>query len=371
MTAAREIQTASCEKGKRPRSRKHHQQQHQEKDMICVVVRGTSTLLAIPKTDVYHLPAEQKRLVLCEQFNPAAPHSSCRNGRECRWVHADTSRATQKHIHVAWAWRSLEEVSYPLMRPGRALIIEQPTATRDEIPADAVDSGMILKTRCVFDDPKRPASHCAHFYYGRECHLGPWCDFAHVVYVDETSEPGQRAPPPFSHRRQGQYQGRTHSKHHSHTWSMQNEKEYSMPYADQSPFSTPDSSPLPSGKDNGVLQPAAHHASSQEDGGVYTTTWPTGNTVNGPAADHLRRSVTSRRQPPCSSYASSCYTPYSTPHVESHYPSFASSEFYEAAVHIEVCPSHKVVINKENGRACRWRYDPYKLNTLVVEPVCV
>ena len=166
-----------------------------EQGSVQVVERNSSTLYIIPKDDIYYIPMDAKRLVLCEYFDARDPVQSCRFGNECRWVHADTSRTVRKHIHVNWAWRSLEECKYPTLPAGIKLNIREPPSTNSDI-IDTVDSGYVLRTRCVFDDPKRPAAHCAHFYYGRECHLGSLCDFAHVVYIDPNAWFGERAPPP-------------------------------------------------------------------------------------------------------------------------------------------------------------------------------
>jgi len=138
-------------------------------------------------------------LILCEKFNCHDPERSCRYGSKCRWVHACTDRATRKYIHLNWLWRSREECTYKLMPEGRSFRILR---SRTPFGFDIVDSGLVVQTRCVFTDVDRPASHCAHFYYGRECHLGALCDFAHVINVDhpllcEQAPRSQEATPPL------------------------------------------------------------------------------------------------------------------------------------------------------------------------------
>lgn len=73
-------------------------------------------------------------------------------------------------------------------------IREPPSANSTLV--DQFPSERVLKTRCVFDDPTRPACHCAHFYYSRECHLGERCHFAHVAFLNPNAMPWERAPAP-------------------------------------------------------------------------------------------------------------------------------------------------------------------------------
>ena len=185
-------------------------------------------MLVIPCEDIVHTPKgagknnKSKRLVLCDFFGTHVP-GSCRAGSDCRWVHATTDRAKQKNAHYSHDWREPSECPHERIKAeeGRTFTILQPTATRGEVPpdlksllfdiqgsypglrplplvdqlqADVVPAELILKTRCVFDDPKHSASHCAHFFYRRECHHGPECDFAH------TCHPAGRLSPPEAPR---------------------------------------------------------------------------------------------------------------------------------------------------------------------------
>jgi len=127
-------------------------------------------------------------------------------GEHCHYVHARTARATMQLIHVNWAYRSEDECKYERYPPGRTLAINEPISSRsgrcEEIPTH-----LVLRTHCVFNDRKRPAFRCAHFFYGRECHFGNTCDFAHVIHIDPDATPGDRAPVPSrrgeSDRRRG------------------------------------------------------------------------------------------------------------------------------------------------------------------------
>jgi len=59
---------------------------------------------------------------------------------------------------------------------------------------DVVPAECVIETNCLFTHG--PAIRCAHFYFGRECHLGAQCDFAHVIHLSETANPWEKAPTP-------------------------------------------------------------------------------------------------------------------------------------------------------------------------------
>ena len=168
-----------------------------DRNVLQVLDRQRSVLLSIPRQDVFFIP-DAKRLVLCERFDVNDPENSCRynNSRTpCRFVHADIRNAIEKPIHINWAWRSIEECPFERLPPGRVLVIHEPASAKSHL-VDHIPSELLLKTRCVFDDPNRKACHCAHFYYGRECHLGPKCDFAHVLFIDPRAGQYELAPGP-------------------------------------------------------------------------------------------------------------------------------------------------------------------------------
>ena len=160
-------------------------------DAVHVIVSSTSSMLVIPRQYIIHMPGGTddlypskalQRLILCDFFDPNLP-GSCRAGATCRFVHAITDFAEQREVHYRGHYWEPADCPYPRLnaQAGAVYTVLPPTATRDEVDADEVPAELILKTRCVFDDPKRPACHCAHFFYRRECHLGPLCDFAHVL----------------------------------------------------------------------------------------------------------------------------------------------------------------------------------------------
>jgi len=60
---------------------------------------------------------------------------------------------------------------------------------------DVVPAECVIETNCLFTHG--PAIRCAHFYFGRECHLGNRCDFAHVIHLSEKPvQPWEKAPQP-------------------------------------------------------------------------------------------------------------------------------------------------------------------------------
>merc|ERR1711871_903583 len=175
---------------------------------VVVLDRKKSELITLDASQIYHMPQTDasndraRHPILCERFHPAHP-SGCMKGDACNRVHAVVRGCPRKPIHINWAWRQVEECQYERYPSGDIVKVREPVSAKSDI-VDAVDSGYIIKTRCVFDDVNRPPTHCAHFYYGRECHLGANCDFAHVLYINAQAEKLERAPPPcaFGRRRQ-------------------------------------------------------------------------------------------------------------------------------------------------------------------------
>lgn len=174
-----------------------------------ILDRKKSELITVPKEAISHMPPQHenrrsdkgpiKHPILCDRFHPLNPHS-CMKGKNCNRVHAVIRGCPRKPVHINWAWRSLEECTYPRHAPGRRIEAREPLSAKSGV-VDVFDSAFALKTRCVFDDPSRPAIHCAHFYYGRECHVAGRCDFAHIVYLNANNEKLERAPPPCAYGR--------------------------------------------------------------------------------------------------------------------------------------------------------------------------
>jgi hypothetical protein len=140
------------------------------------------------------LPLES--LVLCPAFDPAFPSlTECPLGAACRHVHADVTGLPLIEVHVNYAWRSLEDVAYPRHEAGTVVQVAPPNTHRT---IDAIDTGLMLRTHAL-SAPRRPLSHCAHYYFNRECNLGCECRFVHAVFIDSATRPCRlrRAPAPF------------------------------------------------------------------------------------------------------------------------------------------------------------------------------
>jgi len=167
-----------------------------------------STVLSIPTMDVLQLPHpshDVRRYVLCDTFDPARPESSCRMGRRCKFVHANTARARHHQVHVNYAWRQAEDVVYPRFEAGVVYRVASPNSN---VTTDLISSELMLKTR-VLESARHMLSHCAHYYYNRTCNLGADCHFVHAVYIDRNAKDHQRAPVPTQ-------MGRSITQHHGH-----------------------------------------------------------------------------------------------------------------------------------------------------------
>lgn len=160
---------------------------------VTVYTPGFKSVLNLPQKSVFHIPeGPNSRLVLCANFDASSPAHSCNMGDACRFVHADVSAAREHNIHVNYAWRSIEEVSYERFPAGQVFRVAPPNS---KIASDVMDSDMVLKTRALTSH-RRPLSHCAHYYFNRTCNLGSDCQFIHAIFIDPTAKPFQRAPVP-------------------------------------------------------------------------------------------------------------------------------------------------------------------------------
>jgi len=176
--------------------------------------RANSKLFSVPAEDVFHIPANlpaKTRPIICEHYDPDKPKSCpyAKSGK-CRFGHANLKNATWKLIHVNYALRSPKECQYPCLAPGKNVTVREPDSAQSA-QLDVVPSECIIQTKCQFLD--RPPSRCAHFYYGRECHLGNKCDFAHVIHLATDCNKGEKAPAPMQFGRgkiptvEGEYYG--------------------------------------------------------------------------------------------------------------------------------------------------------------------
>jgi hypothetical protein len=138
------------------------------------------------------LPVES--LVLCPAFDPAFPFlTECPLGAACRHVHVDVTGLPLIEVHVNYAWRSLEDVAYPRHEAGSTVQVAPPNSLQ---AIDMIETGCLLRTRAL-SAGRRPLSHCAHYYFNRQCNLGGECRFVHAVFIDPcASDTLKRAPAP-------------------------------------------------------------------------------------------------------------------------------------------------------------------------------
>jgi hypothetical protein len=179
-----------------------HQSQHQQPkpestaETLQVAVLGdVEAYFSLPATRVHQMPAkllETETLVLCPYFNSRWPLDSCPMGTACRLIHADTAGLKPTEVHVNIAWRSMDQVEYPRHAAGETLHVAAPNSQN---PTDIMDSSCVLVTKAL-SSKRRPLTHCAHYYFNRQCNLGADCRFVHAVFVDPNASFRRRAPAP-------------------------------------------------------------------------------------------------------------------------------------------------------------------------------
>jgi hypothetical protein len=153
----------------------------------------------IPADKVVHTPPKSlgvTRLVLCRNFDEkSADAPSCTKGPACKFVHALVEGCRKQPIHVNYAWRSIDAVTYPRLPAGETLSILAPN---ERPPADEIPSERVLLTRGSANrrDGNRTMSHCAHYYFNRMCNRGERCNFVHTAYIQPNATAWQRAPAP-------------------------------------------------------------------------------------------------------------------------------------------------------------------------------
>jgi uncharacterized coiled-coil protein SlyX len=162
---------------------------------VQVYTSGFDRVLNLPRKAIKHLPPANlnvTRLVICTNYDPraAAPDQTCPMGDRCKFVHADVAASRDHPIHVNYAWRSLEEVTYERYPPGEALTVAAPNS---KMASEVYEPHTLLKTRALASS-RRPLSHCAHYHFNRTCNLGHECRFVHAVFVDPNAKEHQRAP---------------------------------------------------------------------------------------------------------------------------------------------------------------------------------
>ena len=183
---------------------RHHRDSRPQKvkATLDVLDRVANAVVTIPMADVHFAPTGpsgmKARPVLCEHYNAQNPIASCRRHatKDCTGVHADLRRAKSELIHVNYAYHRPDDCPFPRMPAGHTVYVKEPLSAKTNY-VDEVPSECVLQTKCLLGDPARPGYRCAHFYYGRECHLGSRCDFAHIVHVAPGPVvQGEKAPAP-------------------------------------------------------------------------------------------------------------------------------------------------------------------------------
>lgn len=174
------------------------------RQLLEVYTPGFAQVIHVPSSLVYHLPPRHlniTRFVLCANFSATG---ECSLGTNCKFVHADTSKLAPQEIHVNYAWRSLEAVTYRRAEAGHLVRVMEPNSRTQgtEIPSQRLLLTKATSNLGSGQHQSTPLAHCAHFYFSRTCHLGPRCSFVHAVYLDSTAADFQRAPVPHLRRQQ-------------------------------------------------------------------------------------------------------------------------------------------------------------------------
>jgi hypothetical protein len=181
-----------------PFHQSHHRQPKSEStaETLQVAVLGdVEAYVSLPATRVHQMPAkllETETLVLCPYFNTVWALDSCPMGTACRLIHADTAGLKPTEVHVNIAWRSMDQVEYPRHAAGETLHVAAPNSQN---PTDIMDSSCVLVTKAL-SSKRRPLTHCAHYYFNRQCNLGAECRFVHAVFIDPNASFRRRAPAP-------------------------------------------------------------------------------------------------------------------------------------------------------------------------------
>lgn len=105
-------------------------------------------------------------------------------------IRSDRSRGGSVPHHN-FAWRDVRDVPYQLAPPGRVCRVSSPGTRR---VVDELASCALLHTAAFRGT--RPLTHCAHYYFNRQCNLGAECRFVHAVFIDAAATTLRRAPAP-------------------------------------------------------------------------------------------------------------------------------------------------------------------------------
>jgi hypothetical protein len=159
---------------------------------------GSLPVLVLGERDAYYHVHERRfaqapsqflaleTLVLCPAFDPAFPSlTECLLGAACRHVHADVTGLPLIDVHVNYAWRTLEDVTYPRHEAGTTVQVAPPNSRQ---VTDTIETRFLLRTRAL-RVARGALNHCAHYYLSRQCNLGEECSFVHAVFVDPEAPP--------------------------------------------------------------------------------------------------------------------------------------------------------------------------------------
>ncbi|CUF39474.1 Hypothetical protein, putative [Bodo saltans] len=159
----------------------------------------TAVFLGVPRDRVSHLPQREKAdrgkpLLQCGVFQST---SSCPQADSCPHVHADLTGLQPQHIHVNYAWKSVQDIPYECMCQDSHDNTFEVFAPNNRPPVKLVERQAILTTRgSLAAVAGQELSQCAHFYFNRMCNRGKNCLYIHVAHIDPEAADKQLAPTP-------------------------------------------------------------------------------------------------------------------------------------------------------------------------------
>lgn len=169
---------------------------------VDIITPDFDSSVRVPRSAILHLPPADlniSRLVLCRNFDPHHPKSSCRMHNKCKFVHLSTTleqlSIKPQAIHVKYSWKHEDYCQYPRLDEyrGKSLQVSAPNqrAPVFSIPAERilVTQGSVKAFQGAANDgtvaaPGVMPSHCAHYFFNRLCLRGESCVFIHSIDVD-------------------------------------------------------------------------------------------------------------------------------------------------------------------------------------------
>lgn len=159
----------------------------------------TAVFLGVPRERVAHIPHREKAdrgkpLLQCGVYEAT---KSCPQADSCPLVHADLSGLQPQHIHVNYAWKSVNDIPYDCMPAVEGSSSFEVFAPNNRPPMRVIDRQAILTTRgSLAAAPGQELSQCAHFYFNRMCNRGKNCLYIHAACIDPNAAVKQLAPTP-------------------------------------------------------------------------------------------------------------------------------------------------------------------------------